>query len=133
MLKPSLQLRLSQQLTMTPQLQQAIRLLQLPVMELQTQIQTALDENLMLEVEEPEASAEDGQSADSDTAPDSDERVFLNRRDKPITRNGINDILVRARRRRPRASPRSPTSASRRTPSGMQPRSTCLTPASTST
>ena len=60
MLKPSLQLKLSQQLTMTPQLQQAIRLLQLPVMELQTQIQTALDENLMLEVEEPEASAEDG-------------------------------------------------------------------------
>ena len=59
MLKPSLQLKLSQQLTMTPQLQQAIRLLQLPVMELQTQIQTALDENLMLEVEEPESSADD--------------------------------------------------------------------------
>jgi RNA polymerase sigma-54 factor len=54
MLKPTLQLRLSQQLTMTPQLQQAIRLLQLPIMELQTQIQTALDENLMLEIEEPE-------------------------------------------------------------------------------
>ena len=52
MLKPSLQLRLSQQLTMTPQLQQAIRLLQLPVMELQTQIQQALDENVMLEVDE---------------------------------------------------------------------------------
>jgi RNA polymerase sigma-54 factor len=63
MLKPSLQLKLSQQLTMTPQLQQAIRLLQLPVMELQTQIQTALDENVMLEVEEPEASAEDGEAA----------------------------------------------------------------------
>ena len=30
MLKPSLQLKLGQQLTMTPQLQQAIRLLQLP-------------------------------------------------------------------------------------------------------
>jgi RNA polymerase sigma-54 factor len=72
MLKPSLQLKLSQQLTMTPQLQQAIRLLQLPVMELQTQIQTALDENVMLEVEEPEASAEDGQAADSDTS-ESDE------------------------------------------------------------
>jgi RNA polymerase sigma-54 factor len=52
MLKPSLQLRLSQQLTMTPQLQQAIRLLQLPVMELQTQIQEALDQNVMLEVDE---------------------------------------------------------------------------------
>ena len=46
MLKPSLQLRLTQQLTMTPQLQQAIRLLQLPIMELQTQIQEALDQNV---------------------------------------------------------------------------------------
>jgi RNA polymerase sigma-54 factor len=59
---------------MTPQLQQAIRLLQLPVMELQTQIQTALDENLMLEVEENETAAEDGQaesaSADSDEPED---------------------------------------------------------------
>jgi len=54
MLKPSLQLRLSQQLTMTPQLQQAIRLLQLPIMELQTQIQEALDQNVMLEIDEPE-------------------------------------------------------------------------------
>src|SRR5690606_36663367 len=50
--KPSLQLRLSQQLTMTPQLQQAIRLLQLPVMELQAQIQEALDQNVMLEIDE---------------------------------------------------------------------------------
>src|SRR5262245_52213752 len=72
MLKPSLQLKLSQQLTMTPQLQQAIRLLQLPVMELQTQIQTALDENLMLEVEEPEAAADDAQQESA--SPDSDER-----------------------------------------------------------
>jgi len=34
MLKPTLQLRLGQQLTMTPQLQQAIRLLQMPTIEL---------------------------------------------------------------------------------------------------
>jgi RNA polymerase sigma-54 factor len=74
MLKPSLQLKLSQQLTMTPQLQQAIRLLQLPVMELQTQIQTALDENVMLEVEEPEASAEDGEAAsEASEAPESED------------------------------------------------------------
>ena len=52
MLKPSLQLRLSQQLTMTPQLQQAIRLLQLPIMDLRTEIQQALNENVMLEAEE---------------------------------------------------------------------------------
>jgi len=78
MLKPSLQLKLSQQLTMTPQLQQAIRLLQLPVMELQTQIQTALDENVMLEAEEPEASADDGEAAESSSteSDDSDSEDF---------------------------------------------------------
>lgn len=48
-MKQSLQLRLGQQLTMTPQLQQAIRLLQLSTLELQTEIQQALDSNLMLE------------------------------------------------------------------------------------
>jgi RNA polymerase sigma-54 factor len=52
MMKPALQLRLSQQLTMTPQLQQAIRLLQLPVVELNAQLQQALAENVMLEAEE---------------------------------------------------------------------------------
>ena len=69
MLKPSLQLRLTQSLTMTPQLQQAIRLLQLPVMELQAQIQEALDENVMLEVEEPEAQegSEAEEAADSES------------------------------------------------------------------
>ncbi|HQR47790.1 MAG TPA: RNA polymerase factor sigma-54 [Steroidobacteraceae bacterium] len=54
MLKPALQLKLGQQLTMTPQLQQAIRLLQLPVLELQAQVQEALESNVMLEVEEEE-------------------------------------------------------------------------------
>jgi len=52
MLKPSLQLRLGQQLTMTPQLQQAIRLLQLPALELQQQVREALEQNVMLEAEE---------------------------------------------------------------------------------
>jgi RNA polymerase sigma-54 factor len=54
MLKPALQLKLGQQLTMTPQLQQAIRLLQLPVLELQAQVQEALENNVMLEAEEEE-------------------------------------------------------------------------------
>ena len=48
-MRQSLQLRLGQQLTMTPQLQQAIRLLQLSSLDLQTEIQTVLDSNLMLE------------------------------------------------------------------------------------
>ena len=56
MLKPSLQLKLGQQLTMTPQLQQAIRLLQLPALELQAHIRELLETNVMLEpLEEPEA------------------------------------------------------------------------------
>jgi RNA polymerase sigma-54 factor len=56
MLKPSLQLKLGQQLTMTPQLQQAIRLLQLPALELQAHIRELLETNVMLEpTEEAEA------------------------------------------------------------------------------
>jgi len=58
MLKASLQLRLGQQLTMTPQLQQAIRLLQLPSLELQAHIRELLESNVMLEAEEdPEGTA----------------------------------------------------------------------------
>jgi RNA polymerase sigma-54 factor len=56
MLKPSLQLKLGQQLTMTPQLQQAIRLLQLPALELQAHIRELLETNVMLEpVDDTEA------------------------------------------------------------------------------
>ncbi len=51
-MKPSLQLRLGQQLTMTPQLQQAIKLLQLSTIELQQEIQEALDANPLLEAED---------------------------------------------------------------------------------
>jgi RNA polymerase sigma-54 factor len=48
-MKQSIQLRLGQQLTMTPQLQQAIKLLQLSTLDLQREIQDALESNLMLE------------------------------------------------------------------------------------
>ena len=51
--KLTLDLKLGQQLTMTPQLQQAIRLLQLPVLELSNEIEQALVDNVMLEREEP--------------------------------------------------------------------------------
>ncbi|RVU41888.1 RNA polymerase factor sigma-54 [Rheinheimera riviphila] len=51
-MKPSLQLRLGQQLTMTPQLQQAIKLLQLSTIELQQEIQEALDANPLLEADD---------------------------------------------------------------------------------
>jgi len=66
MLKPALQLRLGQQLTMTPQLQQAIRLLQLPVLELQAQIREALEANVMLEAEEEDTVLESLGAAESE-------------------------------------------------------------------
>jgi len=53
-MKQSLQLKIGQSLTMTPQLQQAIRLLQLSTLDLQNEIQEALDSNPMLEVAEEE-------------------------------------------------------------------------------
>jgi len=74
-MKQSLQLRLGQHLTMTPQLQQAIRLLQLSTMELQIEVQEALESNLMLEVDEDgnatgaSDSDEQGSQADLDVAP----------------------------------------------------------------
>ncbi|TDO12545.1 MULTISPECIES: RNA polymerase factor sigma-54 [Halomonas] len=51
-MKASLQLRVGTQLTMTPQLQQAIALLQLSTLDLQQEIQQALESNPMLEVED---------------------------------------------------------------------------------
>ena len=65
-MKPALQLKLGQSLTLTPQLRQAIRLLQLSSIELETELNEALESNPLLErpgdsEPEPEApSAQDG-------------------------------------------------------------------------
>ena len=66
-MKPSLQLKLGQHLTMTPQLQQAIRLLQLSTMDLQTEIQQTLEENPMLEIEEESVPSEREQQTKSES------------------------------------------------------------------
>jgi len=67
-MKQSLQLKLGQQLTMTPQLQQAIKLLQLSTMDLQQEIQQALDSNPMLEVAEEGGDVPDQQSETNELA-----------------------------------------------------------------
>lgn len=67
MIKPSIQLKLGQQLAMTPQLQQAIRLLQYSTLELQAHIQEILDSNPLLD------SDEDGEESYSSEAPARDE------------------------------------------------------------
>ncbi len=60
---------------MTPQLQQAIRLLQLPVLDLNAQIQEALEENIMLEMEDlpdvPKTNAESTAEIETIKAEDS--------------------------------------------------------------
>ncbi|MBX2886556.1 MAG: RNA polymerase factor sigma-54 [Granulosicoccus sp.] len=53
-MKQSLQIKMGQSLAMTPQLQQAIKLLQLSTLELQSEIQSALENNPMLEMQEDE-------------------------------------------------------------------------------
>jgi len=62
----TLQLRLTQKLSLAPQLQQAIRLLQLNRIELRDYIQDALDSNPLLERGEPESA----ESQDSEPAPE---------------------------------------------------------------
>ena len=60
-MKQSLQLKIGQSLTMTPQLQQAIRLLQLSTLDLQAEVQELVEVNPMLEI------AEDSDSNNSST------------------------------------------------------------------
>ena len=67
-MKQALHLKIGQQLTMTPQLQQAIRLLQLSTLDLQQEIQEALESNPMLDVSEDESTPEQPVSKDNEKA-----------------------------------------------------------------
>jgi len=82
-MKQSLQLRMGQQLTMTPQLQQAIRLLQLSTLDLKQEIQEALDSNIMLETEE------DGSQRDEAAAEASEKQN--NKEDNQTSNNDSNN------------------------------------------
>jgi len=71
-MKQSLNLRLGQQLSLTPQLQQSLKLLQMSTLDLQQEIQQALESNMMLEIEEdnnglPFESAFDKKSDNTDS------------------------------------------------------------------
>ena len=68
-MKQSLSLKLGQQLKMTPQLQQAIRLLQLSALELEQEIQDNLDANPLLEVEDEFNGDDSGDSSTASEAP----------------------------------------------------------------
>jgi RNA polymerase sigma-54 factor len=74
-MKQSLSLKFGQQLTMTPQLQQAIRLLQLSTLDLRQEIQQAIESNPMLElVEDGDDEATPSETSDEEiAAPDTDD------------------------------------------------------------
>ncbi|MEO7064261.1 MAG: RNA polymerase factor sigma-54 [Dokdonella sp.] len=62
-MKPALQFRLSQSLALTPQLQQAIRLLQLSRLELELELNTALESNPLLDMADGDEADDEGDDA----------------------------------------------------------------------
>jgi RNA polymerase sigma-54 factor len=87
-MKQSIQLRIGQSLTMTPQLQQAIRLLQLSTLELQTEIQEVLDSNPMLEQDEGD-SGDPRESREEDSG---ERREAVSKDEAPLTETGDSTI-----------------------------------------
>lgn len=82
-MKPALQFRLHQQLTLTPQLQQAIRLLQLSQLELEAELRQIAESNPLLEfAEEIEDEEDDTQSSDSESEYPSAETVAASANDE---------------------------------------------------
>lgn len=76
-MKPTLQLKIGAQLTMTPQLQQAIQLLQLSTLDLRQEIQQAVESNPMLELDEAFGEQEVNSVTDDDWASDIPEELAL--------------------------------------------------------
>jgi RNA polymerase sigma-54 factor len=79
-MKLSLQLKLGQQLTMTPQLQQAIRLLQLSTLDLQQEIHQALESNPMLELIEEQDESND---STTDTKGIEEKELIIEKKEAP--------------------------------------------------
>ncbi|KRE90775.1 RNA polymerase sigma-54 factor [Frateuria sp. Soil773] len=84
-MKPGLQFRLNQQLTLTPQLQQAIRLLQLSQLELEAELRQIAEGNPLLEFEE-EAAPADGDEARGDEA-----EVYAAGSEAPVAEHDADD------------------------------------------
>jgi len=87
-LKAGLQLRMGQQLALTPQLQQAIRLLQLSNVELELEVQDALERNPMLEMAEDGGADDRGNGAEAGEAGEAGEAASLTRDGD----DGLNDV-----------------------------------------
>jgi RNA polymerase sigma-54 factor len=84
-MKPSLQVRLSQHLALTPQLQQSIRLLQLSTLELHQEVEQMLEQNPFLEVDDDAGTPFD--------APSAPERTSASERDEADAPEGGGEAL----------------------------------------
>ena len=89
-MRPGLQLKINQQLTMTPQLQQAIRLLQLSTLELQQELTEQLYNNPLLELDEEEEKREKTQD---ETDPVSDDSI-LSKESDPVDSRALTEDLL---------------------------------------
>ncbi len=88
-MKPSLSLGLRQQLRMTPQLQQAIRLLQLSALDLRLEIREALERNPMLEeMPEEEADGDTDNGKPGENEPQATADTFADRVGSEYTQAG---------------------------------------------
>ena len=94
-MRPGLQLKINQQLTMTPQLQQAIRLLQLSTLELRQEVIEQLYSNPLLELEDEdnrELNAAEQQTSvnEQSNAPDGLETAEVNQ-EQALNEDVLND------------------------------------------
>jgi RNA polymerase sigma-54 factor len=81
-MKQTLQLKLSQHLTLTPQLQQSIRLLQLSTIELNAEVERLLQENPLLEkADDDETPASEAPAGEANIARDAEAREIETRSD----------------------------------------------------
>lgn len=92
-MKQSIQLKLGQHLTMTPQLQQAIRLLQLSSLELTAEVQDALDSNMMLEVDEGGADSDSVEASSEASENDADLYSFETSEDGDLEARGTTEDI----------------------------------------
>src|SRR5882672_11402233 len=90
-MKQSLALRVGQTLTMTPALQQAIRLLQLSSLDLQTEIRQALESNVMLEADSEEAESS-GEEAVAEATESADEASQASESSVDLDLSGTKEI-----------------------------------------
>lgn len=80
-MKPALQLRLGQSLALTPQLQQAIRLLQLSRAELELELETAIETNPLLEMDEAEDGSDEALEDSTESLAESADEAAANGED----------------------------------------------------